>query len=331
MQLPLRRALSLAALSFAAFSTAGAAQAEPPKVLVSIKPVHGLVAAVMQGVATPALLVKGAASPHTYQFRPSDARALEQAGLIIWVGESFESFLEKPLDALSSKARIVEVAELPGVSTLPAREGGVWAPHDHGDAGHEDHDHKHDAHDHDAHDHDAHDHEEADGHLWLSPANAKAMARGFADVLTQMDAANAARYSANAEALIQRIDATDADLAAKLKPVADQPFIVFHDAYQYLEQAYGLTAAGSITVSPDRQPGAQRIKDLRKVLADRKVACVFSEPQFEPRLVKTIVEGAKGVGAGVLDPLGADIAEGPDAWFTMMQRNGDALVGCLKR
>ena len=170
--------------------------------------------------------------------------------------------------------------------------------------------------------------DEADGHLFLDPANAKAMARSIAATLVRADAANAARYEANAASLLTRLDALDAELRAILVPARERPYLVFHDAYQYFEKRYGLEAAGSITVTPDRRPGARRLAALRKRVASVEALCVFSEPQFEPSLVETVSEGTKAR-TGVLDPLGADLTPGPDAYFAMMRNLAKAFAGCL--
>lgn len=291
------------------------AAAQAPKVVASIKPVHSLVAAVMQGVGEPQLVVKGAASPHTYALKPSDARALQDARLVFWVGPELEGFLAKPLKANAAKARAVALMELPGLTLVETREGGAWEEDDHG------HGHSH------AHAHD--DHEEHDAHIWLDPRNAKRMVAAVAEALSKADPANAATYAANAAAYTARIDELDAELERTLAPVRERPFVVFHDAYHYLENRYGLKAVGAITVNPERRPSAKRLKEIRAKIAGLDAACVFAEPQFEPALVDTIVQGTSAR-KGVLDPEGADIADGPDLYPTLMRRNAAALAGCLK-
>lgn len=295
------------------------ARALAADVVVTIKPLHSLAASVMQGVGAPRLLVSGAASPHSFALRPSDAAALRKADLIVWVGPELETALEKSLSTLAKPGSVLPVLELPGLRLLEAREGGVWDEHAHGhDTGHE---HK-DGH---ARDHDHHE----DPHVWLDPANAKVIAMAVAGELARIDPANAGRYRANAEALGGRLDALHEELAARTKPLHGIGYIVFHDAYQYFEARYGLEPAGSITVSPDRQPGARRVTEIRDTIVKRKVRCVFAEPQFEPRLQQRLVE-ATGAKAGVLDPLGAALPEGPALYFTLMRGLATALSECLE-
>lgn len=282
--------------------------ADPPKVVASIKPLHSLAVAVMDGVGWPGLLLRATASAHTYTLRPSDARAIEQADVLFWIGPDYEAFMAKAMKGLPRKSRVVTMSAAPGVMLLPTREGGVWAEED-------DHDH-------------AHGDGEHDMHLWLDPVNAKAVARAMAATLAEADPANAERYQANAQTLALRLDVLDGDLQTRLAPVAHKPFVVFHDAYQYLERRYGLTAAGSITVTPDRTPGPRRLSDLRRAIAERNASCVFSEPQFTSALVGTVASGTPAR-AGLLDPLGAAIPEGKDAYFAMMAALADSFVGCL--
>jgi len=164
--------------------------------------------------------------------------------------------------------------------------------------------------------------------VWLSPENARRIATGLTEQLAQWDPENAQAYANNRDALLERIDALDAELARQLEPVQDRPFIVFHDAYQYFEQAYDLNPAGSITIDPSVQPGAGRIVELRNRMSTDHVACLFTEPQFRPALAHTLVEG-HSTRLGELDPLGSNIEPGPDAWFELMRGLADDLVACL--
>lgn len=243
--------------------------------------------------------------------RPSDARALEQADLVIWIGPGYEGFLERPMAALAGRARSLILAQAPGATTRNARGGGVWDTHDHG------HGHSH-----------AKRGPEIDGHMFLDPVNAKAFARAIGAALAELDPANAERYRANARALEAKLDALDVELATKLHPLAGRPFIVFHDSLQYLEARYGLTPAGSITVGPERRPSAQRLQRLRDRIARANAICVFAEPQFDAALVRTVVEGTRAR-TGTLDYVGAEKAPGPDLYFNVMRGLATDLSSCL--
>jgi len=320
------RPMFLAAGLVAGLSSAAAA-AEAPTVVASIKPVHSLVAAVMEGVGTPHLIVAGGASPHATSLKPSDAVALEGAAVVVWVGEDLEAFLAPALASLAGKARVVELAEAPGLTRLPYREGGPWGAHDHEHEEHAHEDHEHEAHAHEAHE-DEHHHEGIDMHLWLDPQNARAMVAAIAEALIAADPANAGAYEANRQSLDQQLAGLDAEIARDLAPVKDVPFVVFHDAFQYFDNRFDLATVGSVTVSPEQQPGAQRLREIQEKIAELGARCVFAEPQFEPRLVDVVVEGTNAR-TGTLDPLGADLADGPELYFELLRRNAASLKACL--
>ena len=286
-----------------------------PRVVVSIAPLHSLATGVMAGVAEPRLLIAANASPHAYALRPSDARALSQAELVLWVGEGLENTMTQPLASLSGKARLITLEEAEGVWHLGARKGGEWE-------GHEAHSHHHHG------EHAAHGNEEYDSHLWLAPANARRIVELLRDALLELDPAHAARYQQNAEGMLVEIDALERRLREQLAAVRQRPYIVFHDAYQYFEQSFELQAVGAITISPERAPGARRIAEIRRVIAERQAVCVFSEPQFRPAVVTVVLEGS-AARHGELDPLGSTLAPGAEQWFQLMQGLADSLQQCL--
>jgi zinc transport system substrate-binding protein len=321
-------ASSLIVLAALAFCGGRAIAADEIEVVVSIKPVHSLVAGVMEGVGEPVLLVRGTGSEHSYSLRPSQARALDQADVVFWVGETLETFLAKPLRALAGDAEIVELGKVPGLTLLRAREGGMWEAHEHGD-GHAEADAdrgegeragEHEGERAGEHQgapadagHAAEDlaPRETDMHLWLDPANAEVLVTAIASALGAADPRNAAAYEANAARLREQLAELDRWLENRVAAIADRPYVVFHDAYQYFERRYGVNAVGAITINPTVRPGAQRLSELREQLERLDAACVFAEPQFEPALVDTVIEGT-GADKGVLDPLGADLDAGPD-------------------
>ena len=274
--------LVLAALCVLCLHPAAAA----PRVVVSIKPLEGIVVGLMEGVGRPHLLLPGGASPHRYSLRPSDARALRRAQLVVWIGPVLETFLVKPLQALGGNAQRVTLAAVPRLIRHRVRAGGVWEIHDHGSHG-----------DHDRHDH---DHKEPrkipgrdlDGHIWMDPRNGMLFARVIAQHLIKVDPANTEKYRQNLAAALKRIRIADQRARAILAPVRRRPYIVFHDAFQYFEKRYRLAGAGSITIE-GRTPGARRLYNIRSRILKQRVRCVFTEPQFPPRLARTVVAGTQ--------------------------------------
>ncbi|MFA7413785.1 MAG: zinc ABC transporter substrate-binding protein ZnuA [Rhizobium sp.] len=290
------------------------------RVVASVKPIHSLVSAVMNGIGAPGLIVEGAASPHTYSLKPSNASALQGADVVFWVGHGLEAFLEKPLEALAGKAKVVALEDAPGLEKLAFREGGAFDAHDHAD----------DEGGKPAEEHDEEDHGGTDMHLWLDPMNAKAMATEIEQTLVAADPANAERYRANGQALRQEIDALDKEIARMVAPVADRPSVVFHDAYQYFESRYKVRIVGSITVSPETMPGAERIAEIHAKVQELKAACVFAEPQFEPKLIAVVTEGTDAK-SGTLDPAGGALEAGPALYPELMRNLARSFVDCLAK
>lgn len=294
-------------LAFLLVLAAGPAAAgtAPPAVLATIKPVHSLVAAVMAGVGTPALLIGGSASAHNYVLKPSDARKIARARIIFWVGPDLETFLTAPLANLAPDATRVALGHARGVMRLAARPAGLWhAPPQRARNGH------------------------TNPHVWLDPHNAIAMTRAIATTLAAADPPHAARYRANAATEIARIRTLDRTLAAELAPVRKRPYIVFHDAYPYFDAHYGLDAIGAVTAEPGRPVGPRRVAVLRNALKTGKAVCIFREPEFPPALVRTLAQGTPAR-IGVLDPLGAGLAPGPDLYPALMTALADSIVQCL--
>jgi zinc transport system substrate-binding protein len=294
-----------------------------PRVVASIKPLQSLAAGVMGDLGTPAAIVHDAGSPHTYVMRPSEARALAEAQLVVWVGPVYEGFLAKPIAALGDRARVLTLLDAPGIEVLPARGGGVWA-HENGvdttsteSGGVDVRPHAQLA-----------EAAEADPHLFLDPHNAIAIVRDIADALAKLDPAHGAAYEKNAAATVARLQALDTELTRNLAPVRATPYVVFHDGEQYLERHYGLNGVGSVVVSPERPPGARRLAEIRERIRTLHAACVFAEPQFDSALVRTVAEGTD-VRTGVLDYIGVDLKPGPDAYFDMMRGLGRSFAGCL--
>jgi zinc transport system substrate-binding protein len=287
-------------------ASASAMASEPPKVLVSLAPLHSLAASVMKGAATPELLMPASASPHDFSLKPSDAKRIQNADLVLWVGPQMESFLSKPLVGLKDKQRLLTVSELPGMLLLEPREGGPWEVHADGHG---------------------HGEQEQDGHLWLDIGNAKLLAGALAERLSSLDPAHGALYRQNAAELSARLDRLDRELKDRLAPLAGKPYVVYHDAFQYFEKRYGLAPAGSITLE-ERAPSAKTVARLRAKIAKLKAACVFKEPQAPEKPVLMVAEGLN-VKIGSLDDLGATLTPGMQLYEDLLKGAAASLADCL--
>lgn len=292
------------------------------EVVATIGPIHSWAASVMGDVGTPHLLIRGEASPHTYSLSPGDAGRLAEADLVITIGPELERFLDKPLSVLSPDAVRLDLIRAPGLIHLLPRSGGAFEGHGGVAVGH-DHGHDHG---------EGHDHpdgvREVDAHVWLHPDNAKAGMAAIAEALAQIDPENATTYLANAAAGAARMDALKAGIAARFEGLAPRPFIVFHDAYQYFEDAFNVPAAGAVSVQLDTPPGPRRLAELQALVRESDAACLFDEPQFDGKVMEMIADGLS-VYRGRLDPLGAGLTPGPAQYDQILHGLADSLIGCF--
>ena len=295
------------------------------KVVASIKPIHSLASYLMDGVAEPDLIVDGYASPHGFAMKPSHAKMLQNADIVFWVGEDLENFLEKPLNSIATKAEKIEFMDLKGLVKLKFRERNIFDDHD--DHDHDEHAKKEDGHDdHDDHDgHEGHNHGEFDPHIWLDPINAKVILFEMSKHLIENDPKNEVAYRANLSKAYKEIDKLTANVSSELtNSVAS---IVFHDAYQYFEKRFDVNILGAFTVNTDVMPGAEQLAEIREIIEHDKVACVFSEPQFNPDIIKAVARDMN-IKTGVVDPLGATLNPGKNLYFDLIKNMSSSFKGC---
>jgi zinc transport system substrate-binding protein len=296
------------------------------KVVTSIKPLHSLASYLMDGVGKPDLIVDGYASPHGFSMKPSHAKMLQNADLIFWVGEDLENFLEKPLSSIAKKAEKIELMETKGLQVLKFRERNIFDEHDDHDD-HDDHDghaKKKDGHD-DHDDHEGHAHGEFDPHIWLDPINAKVILFEMSKHLIELDAKNETKYRENLSKAYKEIDKLTKDVTAELNQSVAS--IVFHDAYQYFEKRFNVNILGAFTVNTDVMPGAEQLAEIREIIEHDKVSCVFSEPQFNPDIIKAVAKDMN-IKTGVVDPLGATLNPGKDLYFKLIRNMSSSFKGC---
>lgn len=339
---------NLLTVSLTATLLGGTAYAEAPRVAVDIAPVHSLVSRVMQGVGTPDLIVQQGASPHGYTIRPSEAKAIQNADLVFWVSGGLTPWLGDTLGTLAPDAVQTELLDTDGTIGLEFREDALFEAHDHSahgddhddhhdEDGHEEHDEHHDEDGHEEHDdhhdedghegHDEHAHGAYDPHAWLSPNNAKTWLNVIAAQLSSADPENAGAYFANAAVGRTEIDALIAEVNETLSPVRGEKFIVFHDAYQYFETDFDFPAAGAISIGDASDPSPARIAEIQARVRDESIDCVLAEPQFNPGLVTTVLEGTEAH-TGLMDPLGTGIELGADFYSVLIKNLAASLADC---
>lgn len=315
------------------------AVASEPKIVVSINPVHSLVASVTEGITAPELLIKGTDSLHGYQIKPSDVNLLESANVVIWVGPNLESTFRDSISNLRENVTVIEVGELHGIKLYETRE----STHSDHESNHEMHQtEEHDEHEHDRHDehtehaheeqtehtHEKHEHGLYDLHLWLDIDNAKTIAKETTETIARLFPQHKALLTSNLKNTINRLNALEHQLRHLSESIEDKPYVVFHDAYQYFERMFHLNNVGTVTLNPEREIGAKRLVELRETIENTRVKCIFKEPQFNPSALEIVAEGTN-LKIGTLDPLGADIQPGPEAYSVILRNLMDSLRDCL--
>ena len=297
------------------------------KVVTTIQPLHSLISNVMGNKGKLDLILEGTASPHSFTLKPSHAKMLENADAIFWIDKDLESFLEKPLKSIPKKAKVIHLMDLSSLEIHKFREKNIYGGHDDHDD-HDKHGHKEDKHakhdDHDKHGH-AHAHGEFDVHIWLDPNNAKVIVKEVANELASLDSKNSNFYKMNAKKTVEKLDILINQIDKSINKKAS--FVTFHDAYQYFEKRFGVEALGALTINTDIQPGAKQIAEIKDLVEDKNIKCIFSEPQFNPKLINMIAKST-GAKTGILDPLGSSYKPGKDLYFNLINDLYENLNKC---
>ena len=292
---------------------------ETKGVITTIQPINALVNAVIGNTGGSTLLIPSEVSPHEFKLKPSDVKTLQDGNIIFYISNHLESSITKVFKNLPKNIKIVNLMEETGINHLAIRDNEAWERHDH----HDDHD-KHAKKD---DDHDDHEKED-DVHIWLDPDNAIKIIQKVNKELSLLFPENSQIYNKNATNIINKITELKSELKEELLSIKDKPYIVFHDAYQYFEKVFGLNAVGSIALEDDVATSPKQISYIRNKIIKSNVSCVFQEPQFDSKLVKTVVEGTDAK-IGTLDPLGVDIANKKDFYLQLLRNMSKSLKECL--
>lgn len=321
----LTRSLLSGAAVMAALPLASTAQADVPQVVTDIAPVGAMVATVMGDLGQPQILLDSGGSPHHYQLRPSQARAIQNAGLVVWIGPELSPWLERAASEMARKGESLPLLHVPGTHLRSYAE----ADHEHSDDHEHEHEHEHE-HDHgDDHDHEGHNHEGIDAHAWLDPENGRIWLAAIAEALAKADPENASAYRANASAGVAALTALEAELQTQLAPAKDHEFVVFHDAYGYFTQRFGLKPALAVSLGDASSPSAARLKDIQTQIQASGARCAFPETGHDTRLVSRAIENSAANLATPLDPLGSDLPMDADLYIASLRNMGNTLSSCL--
>ncbi|MCK9005700.1 High-affinity zinc uptake system protein ZnuA precursor [Haemophilus influenzae] len=327
----MKKLLKISAISAALLSAPMMANAD---VLASVKPLGFIVSSIADGVTGTQVLVPAGASPHDYNLKLSDIQKVKSADLVVWIGEDIDSFLDKPISQIERK-KVITIADLADVKPLLSK---AHHEHFHEDGDH-DHDHKHEhkhdhkhehKHDHEHHDHDHHEGLTTNWHVWYSPAISKIVAQKVADKLTAQFPDKKALIAQNLSDFNRTLAEQSEKITAQLANVKDKGFYVFHDAYGYFNDAYGLKQTGYFTINPLVAPGAKTLAHIKEEIDEHKVNCLFAEPQFTPKVIESLAKNTK-VNVGQLDPIGDKVTLGKNSYATFLQSTADSYMECLAK
>ena len=305
------------------FSSVNVFASETIGIITTIKPIDSLVSAVVGDTGKTISLIPSETSPHEFRLKPSDARALQNGNIIFYISPHLETSIVKVFETLPKNIKIINLMEETGIENLSIRDNEAWELHDHHD------DKKHDDHDKHAQKDEHDDHKSKDDvHIWLDPENAIKIIKKVNTELSFFFPENAKIYDENATKIINKIKSLKKQLKKELLPIKEKPYIVFHDAYQYFEKTFGLNAVGSIALEDDIASSPKQISFIKNKIIKSKASCVFQEPQFDNKLVKTVIEGTQAK-IGTLDPLGFGIKEKEDFYLQLLRNMSKNLKECL--
>ena len=280
------------------------------KVVATIKPIHSLVAGVMDGLGSPSLIVDGSNSPHNFSLKPSHAKMIEDAEIIFWVGEDLETFMIKSLESIANNATKVSFMDLDSIIKLKFKEENILEVEGYND----DHD-----------DHDDHADGEFDAHIWLDPKNAIEIVNEIAKILSLKDPNNKNVYYSNAEKLNHSLNELIEKINLSINK--DARFIVFHDAYQYFEKRFDVSSAGALILNEEALPSAKKVSEIHKIIKKQNINCIISEPQFNPNIIKSIAQDSS-ILTRSFDPLGSSFDTNKNLYFEMILSLSNSLKDC---
>ncbi|OOF36038.1 zinc ABC transporter substrate-binding protein ZnuA [Rodentibacter heidelbergensis] len=318
--------VKMGAISTALFALPMMANAD---VLASVKPLGFITSAIVNGVTDTQVLVPTGASPHDYSLKLSDIQKVKSADLVLWVGEDIDSFLEKPVSQID-RQKVMTIAELADIKPLLTQAHHEHA-HENDDHNHQ-HEHKHEhkaGHEHN-HDHEHHDGLSTNWHVWYSPKISQIVAQQVADKLIGQFPTKKAVIEKNLADFNRTLAEQSDKINAQLAPFKEKGFFVFHDAYGYFNDAYGLKQTGYFTINPLVAPGAKTLAHIKEEIAEHRVNCLFAEPQFTPKVVESLAKGTS-VNVGRLDPIGDGVALGMNSYANFLQATADSYTQCLSK
>jgi len=275
-------------------------------VVVSIKPLHSIVSALMEGVSRPQLLLESSDSAHTFHLKPSQLKLLSKADLVITIGDGFETGLKKTLRNIKVGSHII-VSEIDGLHLFYFRNPDT----------------------NEVDKNEEHEHADNDLHLWLDIDNMQKTAQYISEQLIKIDSNNSNTYENNLVKIHSRLNKLKSKLQQQIAPFRSERYAIFSDTLQYFEKSFQLQKPVIITPYHGARLSIHRTLEARKKMKDLKIKCLLYGPENTSKKVNVLSEGLP-IKALRIDILGAKLNAGSDQYFNLMKGLSSQLVECLE-
>lgn len=300
------------------------AKQEQLSVLSSIKPVHVLVLAVADGLVDAEQLIPDFASPHHYNFKPSELRKIGKADVIFRIDPTLEVMLNRLLLERAASIPVISLADAPGITFLP-----VSGKHPEDHAGEENQSQDQVAEVRAGDGDTLQDRQSNNMHIWTSPHNVRAMIRQISQTLSELDPQNRKQYEINSSAFIERLDQTVERLRLRLEPLKERPYLVFHNSWHYFAREFGLRDPIIASRQESVLPGAKTIPIIRKQIQSQSIHCLFTQPNMNKGWVKTLTENLGHIKVVEIDVTASRFNTTSSTYIDWLEYLGQQVVSCI--
>ena len=278
-----------------------------PQVVVSIKPIHSIVAFLMEGIASPELLLQSNNSAHTFHLKPSQIRMIDTADLVISIGDEFEIGLRKALKNLDESNRF-EIISLGSLNVHKYRAEKIYEK---------------------VQQEDSQEDLIADMHLWLDLDNIKKIAQHINGLLIDINPANQDKYNMNLASLNSKLDILQIELEKQMLPFSSDLYATYSDTIQYFEKKYNLGRPVIVTPYHGARLSINRTLASKNTINDLSISCLIYGTEVRKSQISVLSEGLK-IKAHKIDILGQEFDEGPNQYFNLMKKISNQVASCLK-
>ncbi len=295
------RCLLVGLIFFISINTVSAQPAT--NVVVSIRPIHSIVSALMEGVSEPRLLLDSNESAHTFHLKPSQLKLLSNADLLITIGDSFESGLSKVIRNIDQNYRL-NLSEIKELQIYDFR-------------------------DHNEIEHDEHNEHDKDLHLWLDVGNVQIIAEKIKQKLIEINPSNKEKYNTNYLELKSKLNQLEEKIQFQLEPIKSTPFAIYADILQYFEKNFDLNKPVIIAPYHGARLSINRVIKAKNKMKNQKTRCLIYGSENTSKQINVLTEGLD-IKAHSVDILGVKLEPGSEQYFDLMKEISNQLASCLE-